>query len=328
MFDPELFRKLRQELDKVISGYSDIKDKIIIALFADGHVLLESVPGLAKTTMISAFQAAIDGSVRSRVQMTPDKQPADILGNLVYNPKEGRFEINHGPLHGANLVLVDEINRGTPKTQSALLESMQERKLTMGTYTFNLPSLFLVLATMNPIEQEGTYPLPEAQLDRFCFKLSMGYVSRKEELEVLKNTTVHGREPQRLITPVVTVDQVLAARNEILNNVVVSQEALEYIVDLVRTSRPGDKHFPKSLHGQVQLGASPRAEIWLLRTSQVLAASKGRTYVVPEDIKELAPDVLRHRIILSPEATLDDSSFSIDAVIDEILKTVDIIRGK
>ncbi len=323
----EKITNLHSEIGKVISGYSDVLQKVTIAIFADGHVLMESVPGLAKTTMIAAYQAAIGNSKKARIQMTPDLKPTDILGNRIFNLKSGEFELVHGPLYGCNMLLVDEINRGTPKTQSALLEAMQERKLSLAGNEYPLSDFFLVLATMNPIEQEGTYPLPEAQLDRFCFKVTLPYVSRKDELAILQNTAVHGRNPQSLITPAVTTDEILAIRKEIQSSITVTPTALEYIVDIVRATRPGDPLFPKSLANKVAVGASPRAQIWLRRTAQVRAYIQGRDHVIPEDVKYLAADVLRHRIILTQEAALE-SDFNADKAVSAVLANVPVIEKK
>ncbi len=325
-----LVRALLAELDKVISGYKDIKLKIVYALLADGHVLLESVPGLAKTTLIAALQSAIGNSRKARIQMTPDLKPGDIIGTLVFNPTTGKFETRKGPIIGKNLVLVDEINRGTPKTQSALLEAMQERKVSLADEEYVMEDPFLVLATQNPIEQEGTYPLPEAQLDRFGFKLILDYVSREDELQILENTGVHGRGAQEVITPVITTEQVVELRKDILANVRVERTALEYIVDLVRTTRPSDANFKKyvgnELSGKIQVGASPRAQIWLRRFAQVRAFLQGRDHVLPEDVKFVAPDVLRHRIILNDMALLD--GYTTDQAIKVVLNAVPVVEPK
>ncbi len=326
----EKIKLLYAELDKVIAGYKDVKIKMIHALLADGHVLLESVPGLAKTTLIAVLQAAIANSKRARIQMTMDLKPTDITGGRIFNPKTGEFEISTGPIIGVNLLLADEINRATPKAQGALLEAMQERRTTIAGQTFKLEDPFLVLATMNPIEQEGTYPLPEAQLDRFCFKLVLDYVSREDELKILENTAVHGRDPQSLITPVISTQEIIALRQHILTNVQVSRSASEYIVDIVRATRPRDPLFKKlvadKLTGKVLIGASPRAQIWMRRTAQVKAYLSGRAFVTPEDIKYVAKDVLRHRILLTDEAAFD--GFTTDMVADIVLGTVPVIEPK
>lgn len=325
----EKIKLLLAELDKVIAGYRDVKIKVIHALLADGHVLLESVPGLAKTTLIAALQAAISNSTKARIQMTPDLKPGDIVGTRVFNMKTGEFEIAPGPVIGVNLLLADEINRATPKAQSALLEAMQERKATIAGKTFELENPFLVLATMNPIEQEGTYPLPEAQLDRFCFKLVLDYVSREDEIRILENTAVHGRDPQKLVVPAISTQDILALRKQILDGVTVSRSAHEYIVDLVRATRPGDRLFKlveAELKGRVLVGASPRAQIWMRRTAQVRAYLAGRTHVTPDDIKYAAPDVMRHRIILTQESQLD--GFTTDQVVRAVLNKVPVIEPR
>src|SRR5579875_3345588 len=331
---------LQKELSKVISGYEEEIEKLVIAMLAGpdgGHVLIESVPGLGKTTLLAALQAAIANSKLTRIQMTPDLKPTDIVGTEVYNPKKGVFEVKKGPIHGVNLLLADEINRATPKAQSALLEGMQERKVTLAGQTFYLEDPFLVLATENPIEQEGTYPLPEAQLDRFCFKLVLGYVSEDDEEKMLRNNTVHGRGAQKLITPVITTEEIVALRQEILTNVHVSDAIYKYIVSLVRATRPGDpRHeavlkLPEGqyLDGKVLVGASPRAQIWIRHAAAVRAYLKGRAYVTPEDVKAVATDVLRHRIILSTEAQLSHldggEAVTTDGVIKTILKCVPVV---
>jgi len=327
----EKIKLLLAELDKVVIGYRNEKLKIVFALLADGHVLLESVPGLAKTTLIAALQVAISNSTKNRIQMTPDLKPGDIVGTLVFNPKTGDFEIKTGPIIGINFLLADEINRATPKAQSALLEAMQERKVTIAGTSFTLKDPFLVLATMNPIEQEGTYPLPEAQLDRFAMKVTLDYVSREDEIKILQNTGVHGRNATDKVTPVISTDEIIALRQDILGNVAVSRSAAEYIVDLVRTTRRGDpnfkKYLPAEIQAQVEMGASPRAEIWLQRLSQVKAYLSGRKFVTPEDVKWVARDVMRHRILLTQEA-LADKSLSTDAVIAHALDKVPVIEPK
>jgi MoxR-like ATPase len=324
-------KNLLKELDKVVSGYKDVKQKTIIALLADGHVLLESVPGLAKTTLIAALQSAISESKKTRIQMTPDLKPTDIIGTRIFNQKTGEFEISKGPIIGVNLALIDEINRATPKAQSALLEAMQERKVSLAGTDFRLEDPFLVLATMNPIEQEGTYPLPEAQLDRFCFKLILDYVSREDEIKILENTTVHGRDAQSLITPAISTAEIIELRKHIQENIAVSRTALEYIVDIVRATRPEDslykKLVAKELDGKIEVGASPRAQIWLRRTAQVVAFLQGEDAVRPEHIKYVARDVLRHRILLTQEAQLD-GDFTTDHVVQIVLSKVPVIEPK
>jgi MoxR-like ATPase len=324
-------RNLLKELDKVISGYKDVKQKTVIALLADGHVLLESVPGLAKTTLIATLQASIGNSRRTRIQMTPDLKPTDIIGTRIFNQKTGEFEIAKGPIIGVNLALVDEINRGTPKTQSALLEAMQERRVSLAGQVFTLEDPFLVLATMNPIEQEGTYSLPEAQLDRFAFKLILDYVSREDEINILQNTTVHGRDAQSLVTPAITTEEIIALREHIKANIAVSRAAQEYIVDIVRATRPKDPLHKKlvgtELAGKIAVGASPRAQIWIQRTAQVVAYLDGKEAVTPEHIKYIARDVLRHRVFLTQEAALD-GDFTTDHAIQLILNKVPVIEPK
>lgn len=327
----ELIGKLKAELDKNIYGQNPLKLRIILALLADGHVLLEGLPGLAKTALVAALQAAIIDCKKVRLQMTPDLMPADITGTPVYNPKEQRFDFKPGPIIGKNLALIDEINRATPKAQSALLEAMEERKVSVDGVDYPMEDLFLTLATMNPIEQEGTYPLPEAQQDRFCFKLIVDYGTRDDELKILENVHMHGRGRTSKIEPVISVAQLVELRTWILNpeNVRVEKSAKEYIVDLVRTTRPNRPEFKKveaQLKGKIKVGASPRAQIWLMRVAQVRAFLAGRTHVLPEDIKAVAPDVLRHRLILTDEVLFD--GYTTDEAIKVVLNAVPVVEPK
>ncbi len=320
------------EVGKVVIGYEHIKRQIHIALLCDGHVILESVPGLAKTTLINALQMAIKNSVSGRIQMTPDLKPGDILGFEVYNPKTGLFEIRKGPMTDSNFLLADELNRATPKTGSAFLQAMQERFITIGNETFKLKDVFLVLATMNPIEQEGTYPIPEAMLDRFCFKLNMGYLDEMEEFSILANTKVHGRNSSSLINPVMSIDDILAMRKEVaLIRDNASVDILKYITRLVRATRPGDKRFNEVFKDNLEetrefiaFGASPRALIWTLHTAAANAFLDGRNYITPDDVKAVFGDVLRHRIILSQTARFD--GYSTDTAIESILAKTPVVE--
>ena len=320
------------EIGKVVIGYEHIKRQAHLAILVDGHIILESVPGLAKTTLINALQLAIAGSTSGRIQMTPDLKPGDVLGFEVYNPKTGTFEIRKGPMIDSNLLLADELNRATPKTGSAFLQAMQERFITIGNEKFKLKDVFLVLATMNPIEQEGTYSIPEAMLDRFCFKLNMGYLTEMEEFTILSNTKVHGREAGSLIQPVLSIDDIIEMRKvvaAIRDNA--STEILRYITRLVRATRPSDPRFAHVFADKLEeakeliaFGASPRALIWTLHTAAANAFVDGRDYITPDDVKAVFPDVLRHRIILTQTAQFD--GYTTDAAIAEILAKTPVVE--
>jgi MoxR-like ATPase len=287
---------LRRELGSVIVGQAGLVDRLLTALLTGGHILLEGVPGLAKTLILKTLADAIHGRFQ-RLQFTPDMLPADIVGTLIYNPRESSFETRHGPVF-ANLVLADEINRAPAKVQSALLEAMQEGQVTIGEETFPLPSPFLVMATQNPIEQEGTYPLPEAQVDRFMLKVLVDYPSVDEELLVLDRMA--NSSPPPSASTVVELDEILDAR-AVVDRIHIDEKIRRYIVDLVHaTRRPGD--FGIALESLIQWGASPRATINLARAARAWAFLAGRSYVVPQDIKEIGFDVLRHRVVPSYEA--------------------------
>lgn len=323
-------KKLMGELDKNVFGYRHIKVRVIYAVLSDGHVLLEGVPGLAKTLLITTLQAALGESKVCRVQMTSDLLPSDIVGVMVYDFKNQNFYYKPGPIVGTNLVLLDEINRATPKTQGACLEAMQERQVTVEGNTRPMEPLFLVLATQNPIEQEGTNPLPEAQQDRFCFKLVVDYASREDELAILENQHVHGRDAKSKVEQALTVSDVLEMRKYIESKVRVEKAAKEYIVDLVRCTRPDDRLFKElvanDLDGKIRVGASPRAQIWLYRTAKVRAFLSDRDHVLPEDVKAVAPDVLRHRIILTDEVIYD--GYTTDEAIKVVLNAVPLVEPK
>jgi MoxR-like ATPase len=287
---------LRQELGSVIVGQHGLIDRLLTALLTGGHILLEGVPGLAKTLTLKTLADAVHGRFQ-RLQFTPDMLPADIVGTLIYNPRESSFETRHGPIF-ANLVLADEINRAPAKVQSALLEAMQEGQVTIGEETFPLPSPFLVMATQNPIEQEGTYPLPEAQVDRFMLKVRVDYPSADEELLVLDRMANSAQPPNA--RAMLTLDEILDARS-VVDRIHIDEKIRRYIVDLVHaTRRPSD--FGLALESLIQWGASPRATINLARAARAWAFLAGRSYVVPQDIKEIGLDVLRHRVIPSYEA--------------------------
>ena len=309
--DPSFVYKITKsivdEVSKIIVGKLNIINYILIALYSGGHVLLEGVPGVAKTLMAKTIARTFNMTY-SRIQATPDLLPSDIIGTFVYDPKTGEFRPRKGPIF-ANIVLFDEINRASPRTQSALLEAMQERQVTIEGITFKLPEPFMVIATQNPIEMEGTFPLPEAQLDRFLLKVIVDYPSREESIEILRR--IHFIEEFR-VNAVADASDVLKIR-EMLPHVRVSGEVMDYIVSIVEESRK---------HPHVRLGGSPRAGIALYLCSKAKALIEGREYVIPDDVKYVAYPVLRHRIILKPEAELE--GITTDQVIGEILKTVKV----
>jgi MoxR-like ATPase len=287
------------QVRKVIVGQDYITERLLIGLLTQGHILLEGVPGLAKTLSVQTLSRTIHAQFR-RIQFTPDLLPADLTGTLVFNQKTGEFHPRRGPIF-ANLILADEINRAPAKVQSALLESMQERQVTIGDQTYPLPEPFLVLATQNPIEQEGTYPLPEAQVDRFMLKLKVDYPSRKEERQIL-DRMVAG---DAIAVEAVVEPQRLVAAREVVNRIYVDEKLKEYIVDLVYATRK-PKEYNLELDHLIEYGASPRATIFMMRAAMAHAFLNGRGYVIPEDIKAVAMDVLRHRIILSYEAESEE----------------------
>ena len=291
---------LRGEIEQVIVGQKSLVDRVLIALLADGHILLEGVPGLAKTLLVKTVAQAIDADY-SRIQFTPDLLPADLLGTLIFNPKSSDFTVRKGPIF-ANIILADEVNRAPAKVQSALLEAMQERQVTIGDTTYPLDSLFLVLATQNPIEQEGTYPLPEAQVDRFMLKVVVDYPSRAEERMVIDRMTGASLPP---IKPVITPAQLLQAREDV-KDIYVDERIKDYVLDILgATRRPQDFGMPE-LAPLVDFGASPRAGIYLIQAARARAFIQGRGFVTPDDIKALASDLLRHRIIVTYEAEAED----------------------
>ena len=305
---------LRAEIGRVIVGQQGLIDRLIVALLAGGHVLLEGVPGLAKTLTLKTLAQALSAEFR-RIQFTPDMLPADIVGTLIYNPRTGEFETKRGPVF-ANLILADEINRAPAKVQSALLEAMQERQVTLGDHSFPLPSPFLVMATQNPIEQEGTYPLPEAQVDRFLLKLLVTYPSPDEELHILE--TAATTAPAALIEPVVTTHELLAAR-EAAEAIYVDDTIKRYIVSLVVATRDPAR-LGLDLQQLIKSGASPRATIALTLAAKAWAFIAGRGYVTPQDVKAIAADVLRHRVGLTYEAEAED--VHADHVVARILDNV------
>ena len=294
---------LRQEISKVIVGQKYLVERLLTGILANGHVLLEGVPGLAKTLAVKTMASAMEAKF-NRIQFTPDLLPADIIGTLIYNQQKGEFLTQKGPIF-ANIILADEINRAPAKVQSALLEAMQERQVTIGGETYPLPEPFLVLATQNPIDQEGTYTLPEAQVDRFMLKLKIGYPEKKEErliLDIMAKTRVSEE-----INTVVTPEKVMQAR-EIVDEIYIDDKIKDYIVDIVFATREPKKYGLEGLENMIQFGASPRATIALTLASKAHAFLQGRGYVVPQDIKDIALDVLRHRIIVTYEAEAEGVS--------------------
>ena len=302
--------RLREEIATVLVGQRALVDRLLIGLLTNGHVLLEGVPGLAKTLAVKTLAQAIQASFR-RVQFTPDLLPADLIGTLVYDPREGSFTTKRGPIF-AQLVLADEINRAPAKVQSALLEAMQEHQVTIGDETHPLPDPFLVLATQNPIEQEGTYPLPEAQVDRFMLKLKVDYPSREEERQILDRMATTANH--RPANPVVTTADIITAR-ALVDQVYVDDKVRDYIVSIVFATRE-PKTFALDLGPLVEYGASPRATLCLTLAARAHAFLQGRGYVTPQDVKAIAPDVLRHRVIVSYEAEAEE----VDA--DEVVRRV------
>ena len=291
---------LLAEVRKVIVGQDRLIQRLLIGLLADGHILIEGVPGLAKTLAVQTLSEAIQASFQ-RLQFTPDLLPADLTGTQIYNPRTGEFTPRQGPIF-ANLILADEINRAPAKVQSALLEAMQERQVTIGDTTFPLEQPFLVLATQNPIEQEGTYPLPEAQVDRFMLKVVITYPNRDEERVILQRMT---GEPLPPVRPVVTPEQILHAR-EVARTIYVDPKVEEYVLDLVFATREPEEHDLDDLQLLIAFGASPRATIYLVAAAKAHAFLQGRGYVTPEDVKQVATDVLQHRVIVTYEAEAEE----------------------
>ena len=303
---------LRAELEKVVVGQRYMLDRLLIGLLANGHILLEGVPGLAKTLADKTLAAALETSFR-RIQFTPDLLPADLIGTQIYNPKTGDFGTRTGPVF-ANIVLADEINRAPAKVQSALLEAMEERQVTIGQETFALPEPFLVLATQNPVEQEGTYPLPEAQVDRFMLKLKIGYPTLDEERRILEANA--RTEVVRDVRPVVKPDTILKARKTV-DSIYVDDKIKDYVLSLVFTTRNPAAYKLDALAGNIRYGASPRATLALMLAAKAHAFLQGRGYVTPQDVKSVAPDVLRHRIIPSFEAEAEE--LTADSLVSTLL---------
>jgi MoxR-like ATPase len=307
---------LLAEINKVVVGQETLVERVLTALLADGHILLEGVPGLAKTLLIKTTAEAISAQF-ARIQFTPDLLPADLIGTQIYNQQMGAFALHRGPIF-TNLLLADEINRAPAKVQSALLEAMQERQVTIASKTNHLPTLFMVMATQNPIEQEGTYPLPEAQVDRFMMKLMVEYPAQTAERLMLDRMTNPVKPSAQ---PVVTVEQILSAR-KLVREVYMDDRIKDYVLNLVTTTRKPEEHGLKNLQPLIAYGASPRAGIYLIEAARANAFLRGRGYVIPDDVKELAPDVLRHRVIVTYEAEAEN--ISSEDVVQQILAQVEV----
>jgi len=307
---------LTSEMNKVIVGQKDMIERLLIGLLGNGHILLEGVPGLAKTLAINSLSKAVQGSF-SRVQFTPDLLPADVVGTMIYNMKENDFSIKKGPIF-ANFVLADEINRAPAKVQSALLEAMQERQITIGDTTFNLDQPFLVMATQNPVEQEGTYPLPEAQVDRFMLKTVIDYPKLSDEQAIMRQN-LNGNF--NTINPVVSIDQIIKAR-EAANEVYMDEKIEKYILDIIFATRYPERYNLSQLKPLISFGASPRGSINLAKAAKCYAFIKRRGYVIPEDVRAIVYDVLRHRIGITYEAEAENIS-SVD-IINSIINEIEV----
>ncbi len=312
-----VLQKLRDEISKIIVGQTYMIDRLLIALLSNGHVLLEGVPGLAKTLAIKTLSEAIDVSF-SRIQFTPDLLPADITGTLIYHQKTEKFNIRKGPIF-ANFVLADEINRAPAKVQSALLEAMQEGQVSIGDETYQLPEPFLVLATQNPIEQEGTYPLPEAQVDRFMLKVVLKYPTKEEEKQIIRSNIQANGMPK--CQKVITADDVLRAR-ALIREIYMDEKIEQYIIDLVFASRSPESYGLEKLKPLIESGCSPRASIYLAMASKAHAFLSGRAFVIPEDVRSVAQDVMAHRLSLSYEA--DAENISATDIISKIMNRIEV----
>ncbi len=307
---------LMGEISKVIVGQKGMVERLIVGLLGNGHILLEGVPGLAKTLAIKSLSAAMKAKFQ-RIQFTPDLLPADLVGTMIYNQKEGNFFIRKGPLF-ANFILADEINRAPAKVQSALLEAMQERQVTIGEETFYLAEPFLVLATQNPIEQEGTYPLPEAQVDRFMLKVKITYPSREEELKIMRNNV---NLVEERINPVISTDEILKAR-KLVQDIYVDEKIEKYILDIVFATRSPKEFGLNNLTDLISYGGSPRASINLALGAKAMAFIKRRGYVIPEDVRAICQDVLRHRVAVTYEAEAEE--ITSEYIIQEILNKIEV----
>ena len=306
----EPFTRLHDEMRRVIVGQDDMLRHMFIGLLANGHILLEGVPGLAKTLAVSCLARGINTGF-SRIQFTPDLLPADLIGTLIYQPQSGQFTVRRGPIF-SNMILADEINRAPAKVQSALLEAMQERHVTIGDQTYQLPAPFLVMATQNPIEQEGTYPLPEAQVDRFMLKITVTYPTLAQERQILDR--MGSTQPETAIRPVMEPDEILKAR-DVIDEIYMDDKIKDYVVSLVIATRDPAR-FKLDLKGLIQYGASPRATIMLTLGAKASAFLAGRGFVTPQDVKDVAPAILRHRVIITYEAEAEEKTS------DDIVRTI------
>jgi len=311
-----LLDRIRFEVKKVVVGQDDLVSRLLIALLCGGHVLLEGVPGLAKTTLVKTLAQVMRVSFQ-RIQFTPDLLPADLVGTLIYNPQDGAFSVKKGPVF-ANVVLADEINRAPSKVQSALLEAMQEHQVTIGEETFKLDEPFLVMATQNPIEQEGTYPLPEAQVDRFMLKVHVDYLDPDEEMDVVERAL---GMVQPTVEPILSKDDLDQARS-VLQMIYVDEKIKRYVIDLITATRRPKESGLDDLSPLIEYGASPRASIWLTMAARAQAFLKARGFVTPQDVKDVALDVLRHRVLLTYEAEAEEVTS--DAVVEKILASVPV----
>ncbi len=308
---------LKMELSKVIVGQKYLIERLLVGLFANGHILIEGVPGLAKTLSVRVLAQTIKAKFQ-RLQFTPDLLPADLIGTLVYNPKDGNFTTKKGPIF-ANIILADEINRAPAKVQSALLEAMQERQVTIGEHTFKLEEPFLVLATQNPIEQEGTYPLPEAQVDRFMLKLNISYPNQEEELNILEQMSFTNKQIK--VSPVVGPEEIRRARS-VVDQVYIDEKIKKYIIDIVLATREPKNYKLEELGSLIQYGASPRASIYLTVAAKAYAFVQGRGYVTPQDVKTVGLDVLRHRVIISYEAEAEERTS--EDIVKKIFEEIEV----
>ena len=310
-------KPLRENLEKAVVGQEELLNKIIICMLADGHILLEGVPGLAKTLTVKTLASSINSKFQ-RIQFTPDMLPADLIGTLIYNQKSGEFDTRKGPIF-SNIILADEVNRSPAKVQSALLESMQEKQVTIGENTYEMELPFLVLATQNPLEQEGTYPLPEAQLDRFMFKLIVNYPSIDSEKILMRLNTTSNKEID--INPVVQPETIIEAQ-KLITEVYVDEKVEDYILNLIFATRDPLKFDLKDLDGIIDVGASPRATINILKASKSRAFTESRGYVTPEDVRYVSTEILRHRVILTYEAEAEE--LTADQVITRLFEKIEV----
>ena len=313
----EFVQPLRDGLQKKVVGQKTLLDKIIICMLADGHMLLEGVPGLAKTLTVKTLASSIRTGFQ-RIQFTPDMLPADLIGTLIYNQKSGEFDTRKGPIF-SNIILADEINRSPAKVQSALLEAMQEKQVTIGENTFKMNLPFLVLATQNPLEQEGTYPLPEAQVDRFMFKLIVNYPDIDSEKKLMRLNTQSSKNSEE--NPIVKPEKIIEAQN-IIKDIYVDEKVEDYILNIIFATRDPLKYNLKDLDGIIDVGASPRATINIVRAAKARAFTDGRGYVTPEDIRYIGADILRHRVILTYEAEAEE--LSTDQVISRLFEKIEV----